>query len=375
MAAIVIVNGIGDTVVAFRGALVRDLVERGHAVTVSTPHPEEVSSHSVAEAVAALGARCVFSPLERTGLSPRSEWRTRQHYRELFEELRPDAVFVSNPKPIFHAVSAASAVGVARRVAMVTGLGYAFTGGSFKARVLRSVAVQLYRRALGDATHVYFQNQDDCDELARLGALAHAPTPRFIAGSGVDLTAFAAAPPAQGPPLFLMIARLLSEKGVREFAEAAHIVRKERPSWRFRLVGWIDRNPAAIRREELTEWVQRGTVEYAGRCDDVRDELRSAHVFVLPSYREGTPKSVLEAMAMARPVITTDTVGCRETIRNGVEGLLIAPRNVAALVDACLQLGDDPARCVEFGVAARRRAEERFDVRIVNAEIMEALGA
>jgi glycosyltransferase involved in cell wall biosynthesis len=121
--------------------------------------------------------------------------------------------------------------------------------------------------------------------------------------------------------------------------------------------------------------VQRGTVEYAGRCDDVRDELRSAHVFVLPSYREGTPKSVLEAMAMARPVITTDTVGCRETIRNGVEGLLIAPRNVAALVDACLQLGDDPARCVEFGVAARRRAEERFDVRIVNAEIMEALGA
>lgn len=375
MASVVIVNGIGDNVVAFRGALVRDLVARGHAVTVSTPTPVEVEPAGVARAVEALGARCVFSPLDRASLNPMSERRARAHYLALFRELRPDAVFVSNPKPIFHAIPAARAAGVARRVAMVTGLGYAFTGSSFKARVLRTIASRLYRRALGDATAVFFQNPDDRDELARCGALANAPEPRLVAGSGVDLDLFTAQPPCAGEPVFLMVARLLGDKGVREYAEAARLVRAERPTWRFRLVGWIDANPAAIRREELDAWVRDGAVEYAGRLDDVRDELARASVFVLPSYREGTPKSTLEAMASARPVITTDAIGCRETIRDRVEGLLVPPRDARALADACLRLGDDAEMRAKMGAHARRRAEERFDVRHVNAELMEALGA
>lgn len=375
MASIAIVNGIGDAVVAFRGALVRDLVARGHDVTVSTPRPAEVSADEVERAVAARGARCVFSPLERTSLNPLSERRARAHYRSLFDQLRPAAVFVSNPKPIFHAIPAARTAGVGRRVAMVTGLGFAFTGSSFKARVLRAVATGLYRRAFRDATHIFFQNRDDLDELDRLGALVDAPEPRLIAGSGVDVEAFAAAQPVPGPPVFLMVSRFLGDKGVREFAEAARIVRARRPSWRFRLVGWIDRNPAAIRQEELDAWVRDGVVECAGRLDDVREELRRASVFVLPSYREGTPKSVLEALATARPVITTDAIGCRETIRDGIEGLLVPPRDAPALAEACLRLGDDGAMRAEMGLAARRRAEERFDVRLVNAEIMEALGA
>jgi glycosyltransferase involved in cell wall biosynthesis len=377
MASIAIVNGIGDTVVAFRGALVRDLVARGHAVTVSTPTPVEADPAEIARAIAALGARCEFAPLDRTGLNPLSERRARAYYETLFRSVRPDAVFVSNPKPIFHAVPAARAAGVARRVAMVTGLGYAFTGQSFKARMLRMVASRLYRRALGDATAVLFQNPDDRDELARMGALANAPAPapRLVAGSGVDIDAFAARTPPDGPPVFLMVARLLGDKGVREYAEAARRVRAERPSWRFRLVGWIDSNPAAIGREELDAWTGSGTLEYAGRLDDVRPELARASVFVLPSYREGTPKSVLEALATGRPVITTDAVGCRETVRDGVEGLLVPPRDAAALARACLKLGDDAALRAAMGARARARAEERFDVRAVNAEIMEALGA
>lgn len=374
-ATIAIVNGIGDTVVAFRGALVRDLVARGHAVTVSTPTPLEVDPKSVARAIEDLGARCVFSPLDRTGLNPMSERRARAHYDALFREIRPDAVFVSNPKPIFYAIPAARAAGAARRVAMVTGLGYAFTGSSFKARVLRAVATRLYRGALSDATAVLFQNQDDRDELARRGALMRAPSPKIVAGSGVDLDRFAAAPMPDGPPVFLMVARLLGDKGVREFAEAARIVRAERPSWRFRLAGWIDANPAAIGREELDAWLRSGAVEYAGRLDDVRGEVAGASVFVLPSYREGTPKSVLEALATARPVITTDAIGCRETVRDGVEGLLVPPRDASALARACLRLGDDAALRAEMGARARQRAVEKFDVRLVNAAIMEALGA
>ena len=374
-ASIAIVNGIGDTVVSFRGALVRDLVARGHAVTVSTPVPAEVDPQAVARAIEALGARCVFSPLNRTGINPLSERRARAHYAEFFNGLRPDAVFVSNPKPIFHAIPAARAAGVARRVAMVTGLGYAFTGSSFKARVIRAVATRLYRSALSDATTVLFQNPDDRDELARRGALMKAPTPRIVAGSGVDVDAFAAMPQPEGPPTFLMVARLLGDKGVREYAEAARTVRAQRPSWRFRLVGWIDANPAAIRSEELDAWVREGSVEFAGRLDDVRGELARASVFVLPSYREGRPKSVLEALASARPVITTDAIGCRETVREGVEGLLVPPRDAQALARACLRLGDDPALRAAMGARARQRAVEQFDVRIVNAVIMEALGA
>ena len=375
MASIVIVNGIGDGVVAFRGALVRDLVARGHTVTVSTPTPVEVEPAAVTRAIQALGARCVFAPLDRTGLNPLAERRARAHYLALFRETRPDAVFVSNPKPVFHAIPAARAAGVPRRVAMVTGLGFAFTGTSFKARLLRALAERLYRAALGDATAVFFQNPDDRDELARCGALARAPAPRLIAGSGVDVEAFAAAPQPDGEPVYLMVSRLLGDKGVREFAEAARVVRARRPSWRFRLVGWIDANPAAIRSDELDAWVRGGVVEYAGRLDDVRDELARASVFVLPSYREGTPKSVLEALAAGRPVITTDAIGCRETIRDGVEGLLVPPRDAAALARACLRLGDDAALRAEMGVRARLRAVERFDVRRVNAEIIEALGA
>lgn len=375
MASIAIVNGIGDNVVAFRGALVRDLVARGHAVTVSTPTPVEVDPAAVARAIQALGARPVFSPLDRTGLNPLAERRARAHYLSLFREIRPDAVFVSNPKPVFHAIPAARAAGVARRVAMVTGLGYAFTGASFKARLLRALAERLYRAALGDATDVFFQNPDDRDELARCGALARAPKPRLIAGSGVDIEAFAAAPQPGGEPVFLMVSRLLGDKGVREFAEAARIVRAQRPAWRFRLVGWIDANPAAIRPSELDAWVREGAVESAGRLDDVRGELARASVFVLPSYREGTPKSVLEALSTGRPVITTDAVGCRETVRDGVEGLLVPPRDALALARACLRLGDDAALRAEMGARARRRAEDVFDVRRVNAAIADALGA
>lgn len=374
-ASIAIVNGIGDTVVAFRGALVRELVARGHSVTVSTPVPDEVDRQTVARAIEALGARCVFSPLKRTGLNPVSERKARAHYEAFFKDVRPDAVFVSNPKPIFHAVPAARAAGVARRVAMVTGLGYAFTGSSFKARVLRAVATRLYRNALADATTVLFQNPDDRDELARRGALMRAPTPRIVAGSGVDVEAFAAMPAPTGAPVFLMVARLIGDKGVREYADAARIVREQRPSWRFRLAGWIDTNPAAIRREELDAWVREGVIEYAGRLDDVRDELARASVFVLPSYREGAPKSVLEALATARPVVTTDAIGCRETVRDGVEGLLVPPRDAQALARACLRLGEDAALRVEMGARARQRAVEKFDVRLVNATIIEALGA
>ena len=371
----VVVNGIGDNVVAFRGALVRELVARGHRVVVSTPRPIERPADEVEREVRALGAECVFSPLDRTGVNPIRERAARRHYHELFDRLRPHGVFASNPKPVFHAIPAARAAGVPNRVAMVTGLGYAFISESLKARLLRIVARRLYARAMRDATAVLFQNDDDRGYFERTGLLPRDARASTVGGSGVDLAAFPERPAPAAAPVFLMVARLLGDKGVREFAEAARIVRAARPECRFRLVGWIDANPAAIRREELDEWIRAGTVEYAGRLDDVRDELAACSVFVLPSYREGTPKSTLEALATGRPVVTTDAPGCRETVEDGMNGLLVPPRDARALADACLALAADSGRREAMGRASRARAERRFDVRIVNAAIADALGA
>jgi glycosyltransferase involved in cell wall biosynthesis len=377
MSKIVVINGIGDAVVAFRGTLVRDLVARGHEVVVSTPLPREVDADVVRDEIAALGARCVFSPLDRTSMNPLRERAACKYFDRFLAELQPDAVFASNPKPIFYAIPAAARVGVPRRVAMVTGLGFAFTGSSLRARMLKVAATRLYRKACHDATAVIFQNDDDRAELAAIGALPETPTHLELlrcAGSGVDLEAFPVRDIANGPPVFLMVARLLKDKGVREFAAAARSVRAVMPDARFRLVGWIDENPSAIRRTELQAWIDAGDLEFAGRLTDVRPELANATVFVLPSYREGTPKSTLEALATGRAVITTDAPGCRETVRHGVNGLLVPVGDAQALAEACLRLARDPQLVRIMGRASRELAQEVFAAERVHAVIRKALG-
>ncbi len=378
MGTYVVVNTIGDTVVAFRGALVRELAARGHRVVVSTTlpdaGPDAIPAERVRAELAALGAETDFAPYARASLNPLGEWRARRHYRALFARLAPDGVFAANPKPVFHAIPAAAACGVPRRVAMITGLGYAFIGTTLKARVVRLAAARLYRGAIRSATTVFFQNEDDRLEFTRRDLLDGARDVRMCAGSGVDLERFAEIAPPAGPPVFTMVARLLADKGVREFAEAARIVRARRPDARFRLVGWIDANPTAVTRGEVDGWVREGILEFAGRVDDPRQELATASVFVLPSYREGTPKSTLEALATGRAIVTTDAPGCRATVDHGVNGLLVPPRDGPALAEACLALATDPARVAAMGAASRRKAAD-FDVRRVNAAIIDALGA
>lgn len=374
MARFVIVNGFGDAVIAFRGPLVSELVARGHEVIVSTPEPEEVPKERIAGGLAALGARCVFSPLRRTALSIAGERRTAAHYRNLFDETRPDGVFASNPKPVFHAIPAAHAAGVPRRVAMITGLGYAFVSRSVKARLLRLIALRLYRRAMRDATTVLFQNADDRRLFDDAGLVPAGTVVDATGGSGVDLAAF----PRRDVPRqarFLMVSRLIGDKGVREFVEAARTVRAQRDDCTFRLVGWADTNPSAIRGDELDAWRREGAVEFAGRLDDVRPELERCSVFVLPSYREGCPRSTLEALATGRAVITTDAPGCRETVEHGVNGLIVPPRDAAAIAGACLRLADDPELRERMGGASRALAERKFDAAAVATRIAAALGA
>ena len=373
MARILVANGIGDTFLSFRGPLVRALAARGHEVIVSTPHPEQASAEALTASIRALGAEPVLSPLKRTSLDPLGEHRARTHWRRLIEECRPDALLASNPKPVFHLPPIAAKAGVARRVALITGLGYAFVGTSAKARLLRAVACHLYKRALAASTAIVFQNDDDRAEFARRRLLPAGRPVDLVGGSGVDLAAFPETPPPAGAPTFLMVARLLGDKGVREFAAAARIVRAKRPDCRFRLVGWIDGNPAAIRRDELDAWIAAGDVHWAGRLDDVRPELAACSVFVLPSYREGTPRSTLEALAVGRPVVTTDVPGCRTTVIEGENGLLVPPRDATALAAAMLRLAEDAPLRERMGRASRALAASRFDVDAVNRTLIARL--
>jgi glycosyltransferase involved in cell wall biosynthesis len=195
-----------------------------------------------------------------------------------------------------------------------------------------------------------------------------------VGGSGVDLARFASAPLPPGPPTFLLIARLLRDKGVVEYVEAARRVRKRRPDARFQLLGPLDPNPAAISRAELEAWVAEGAIEYLGETRDVRPYLAKATVYVLPSYyREGLPRSIVEAMAMGRPIITTDAPGCRETTVDGQNGYLVPSRDSAALAAAAMRFADDPALAHAMGRRSRQIAEARFDVNRINAALLAAM--
>ncbi|MFO0827465.1 MAG: glycosyltransferase family 4 protein [Phycisphaerales bacterium] len=376
MASVALVGGFGDLVIKFRGPLIAELVRRGHRVDVCVPAPDEALHDTVLRELRALGANWIDVPLDRTGTNPRNEWRVRQFFRGYFREQRYDVVLAYNPKPIFHAVPAAKAAGVPTVGAMVTGLGFAFSGATLKARLLGAVARHLYRVAIRAADVVFFQNPDDRATFVDAGLIEPDKRVEMISGSGVDTAHYAASPvpPTTDAPVFLMIARLLRDKGVVEFADAARIVRREFPRARFRIVGWIDSNPAAISQEEFDAWIREGVIEYAGRMDDVRGELAQSSAFVLPSYREGTPKSVLEAMSVGRAILTTDAPGCRETVIEGENGYLVPVRDAKALADACIELCQKPELFQRLGARSRAYAESRFDSRTVNAQILKALG-
>jgi glycosyltransferase involved in cell wall biosynthesis len=288
-------------------------------------------------------------------------------------------VLAYNPKPIFHAVPAARGAGVPHVAAMVTGLGYAFTSTDLTARALAMVAMRLYRRALPMAGTVIFQNDDDRQFFEHLGLLAGVRAVHRIPGSGVDLSRFRYVPPE--PPgsiaTFLFAGRLLKDKGLVDFIEAARALRALRTdesTFRFRVAGMLDSNPSAVSASDLEQWSRGGMVELLGRLEDVRPALAACSVFVLPSYREGIPMAILEAMATGRAVVTTDVPGCRETIVDGESGMLVPPGAPAALAVALEQFLEDRTLAARMGAAARVRAEREFDSRAVNARVIRAMG-
>ncbi|OWT58466.1 glycosyl transferase [Candidimonas nitroreducens] len=305
-------------------------------------------------------------PMTRSGANPLGELRTLWALWRLFRRLRPDLVHAVTIKPVLYGGMAARLARVPAFVAAISGLGYVFAAPPSRYDLLRGAACFMYRLALRHPnSRVIFQNDSDREMLARIGAIVPQQV-LMIRGSGVDLDAFPAVPEPDGPPVAIMAARLLADKGVREFVQAARLSAGHVSGLRWQLVGSPDPgNPATITDAELQQWSREATVQCLGQRSDIAALYAAAHIVVLPSYREGLPKSLVEAAACGRAVVTTDVPGCRDAIEPDVTGLLVPVRDAAALAAAVQRLAGDDALRRRFGAAGRGLAEREFDVRHV----------
>lgn len=365
---IIVAASLAYSLTNFRGPLIARMVQAGHRVIACAP---DADGPVIAE-LAALGVEFRRVPMDRTGRNPLHDVRTCLAYLRIFRAERPSLVIAYTQKPIIYAGLALRAVRNTDFIPIVTGLGYVFSEAK-RNRRLQALTVRLFRASLKRASQVLVFNDDDARELRRRGMVTDRQTLSRLPGSGVDLVRFRRHPVPGGPSTFLLIARLLSDKGLREFAEAAAIVRTRFPTARFQLVGPFDSNPAAIPRDEVEGWVRSGRVEYLGATDDVVPHLAACTVYVLPSYREGLPRTVLEAMAVGRAIITTDAPGCRDTVEQGGNGFLVAPRSAQELAAAMLRFCEDPALAPRMGARSRTLAETRYDAVQVSRQTMEAI--
>ncbi|CAM5785239.1 glycosyltransferase family 4 protein [Castellaniella caeni] len=351
----------------FRGDWIRSLRADGMRVLCLAPDYTDADRAAVRH----LGAEPFDYSLQRTGMNPLRDLRDAWALARLLRRLQPDISFAFSTKPVIYGTLAAWLARVPRRLAMIEGVGFVFTDAgrplSLGRRVLRRAVALLYRLALSRAHRVIFLNPDDRGDFVARG-LAPAARSVVLGGIGVDLDAWAPVPVVQDPVTFLLVARLLREKGIIEYVAAARAVRSRYPATRFLLLGGLDTNPGGLGHADVQAWVDEGVLEWPGHAD-VRPWMAQASVFVLPSWREGVPRSTQEAMAMGRPVITTDAPGCRETVVDGVNGRCVPVRDTGALVRAMIGFIQEPESIATMGAASRQLAQERFDVHRINARL------
>jgi glycosyltransferase involved in cell wall biosynthesis len=342
-------------------------------------HVATMDGPAVAD-IQALGMTHHAIPMTRSGKHPLQELGTLLALIRLFRRLRPDIVHLVTIKPVLYGGIAARLTRVPGMVAAISGLGFVFLSNSLKMKLVRAVVARLYRLALGHPnSRVIFQNGSDRDLLKSLGAVRDAQVV-MIRGAGVDLNEYRAQPEPPAPPVVVtMVARLLRDKGVQEFVQAARLLRERGLPVTMQLVGGVDAgNPASATQAEVDAWQREGCVLALGERSDVAALYAASHIAVLPSYREGLPKSLIEAAACARAVVTTDVPGCRDAIEPGETGLLVPVRDAQALADAIARLAEDAALRQRMGAAGRTLAEREFNIERVarvQVELYDALSA
>ncbi|WP_300474608.1 glycosyltransferase family 4 protein [uncultured Psychrobacter sp.] len=366
-------------VLNFRGKLLQDIAALGYEIHVVAPDLKAYATDY--NILSELGYSLHEVPMQRTGTNPIADTKMLMAMYSLLHEIQPDFMLSYTIKPVIYGTLAAWLAKVPNRFVLISGLGYTFqqVEETSKRTVFQKLVHSMYQQALKKSSKVFFQNTDDRDLFKSL-KLVQPTTPTVVVnGSGVDLSEYNVLPLPRDnngaiKSSFLLIARLLKDKGIIEYVAAAERVKQLYPEAEFHLVGGLDENPAAISELQLDEWIAQGDITYWGQIKDVRPAIEACSVYVLPSYREGTSRSVLEAMSMGRAIITTDAPGCRETVIAGENGYLVSVKAVDELVEAMTQFIEQPALYEQMGQMSRRIALEKYDVKKVNDHMLSEMG-
>lgn len=351
----------------FRIDMMQSFIQRGHTVYALGNESEDEWTEFFAQK----GICYRQISVQRNGTNPLKDLKSISSIKNVLSEIMPDKIFTYQAKTIIYGTIAANKLGITEVYPLIAGLGSLFLNGGLKTKVIRKILLSEYKYSMRKCPSVFFQNNDDLSVFEECGVIKNQNV-TLLHGSGVNLEKFTIQPmPNQFA--FLCISRLIKDKGVYEYLKACEIIKKNNPYIRCLLVGPFDSNPTSLQPEELKQFIDNGTVEYFGEQPDVLPYIAQSSVYVLPSYREGTPKTVLESMACQRAVITTDVPGCRETVDDGVNGMLVPAKDVNSLVSAMQSMIDNPDEVARMAKNGRKKAEEIFDVKIINAAICNTM--
>lgn len=368
MLKIIIIGALPSSLINFRGELIKSFISHGHQVVA-------MASNANADEVVDIqnhGVKYIDYEVQRNGLNPFADIKTLTSFKAVFKKEKPDVVLAYTIKPVIWGGIAAQFYPNIKFYGLITGLGFAFQKGSLKRSILSFIATTLYRLALFKAQKVIFQNPDNLQVFVDNNIIAKKKTKR-VHGSGVNLAHYSRTDLPDSSPVFLTIARLLGEKGLREYAQAARLVKGKYPQAIFRIVGPEDPSPDGIPTSEVNEWNELGIIEYLGSSNDVRPFINECSIFVLASYHEGMPRTVLEAMAIGRPILTTNVPGCRETVISGENGFLVEKANVEQLADKIIWFIENKEQWQEMADKSHRLAKERYDVHKVNDSLLKIM--
>lgn len=358
----------GKSLINFRGELIRSIVAKGHKVYCVSIEPDS----EIGEAVRSLGAHYYQIGGDRTGIGIGGGLKMIRDYMRFYNNIKPDVCFLYMSKPVAFGGFAAVRCKVPHINILVNGLENAYYRHTAKDWLVRQVMSFFYKYVGRHSDNVFIQNHDILDVFKQENILVK-DNARIVLGSGVDMNHFRKKP-LPSKPVFLMIARLLWSKGIREYLEAIKTVKQSLPEAEFMLVGGLDENDEAISKTDLDKFINEYSIKYIGQVSDVRPYIEQASVYVLPSYHEGIPRSVLEAMAMGRTVITTEAPGCRETVKDDESGFLVPVKDSKILAERIMTLAKDSTLRQKMGDAAYERCKSVFEVGIINDYQISEMG-
>jgi len=367
---IVIITSFAKSIVPFEGTLIEELVSRGLTVYVICPD----YNSKIMEEIIKLGGVPINYYLDRTGVNPFKDILSICSLMKILKSIKPDIVLTENIKPNLYGSLVSYLLKIPKNYMMITGFGYVFIKdtNNIKKKLVRAIVKIMYKIAGRLSNKVFFLNEDDKTDFIRMKIISEGRSV-LLGGRGVNLSEWLQSPPHLTPFTFTFIGRLLHEKGIIEYIKAAELIKEKYFDIKFIVIGPLDSNPSSIPESYIKSWVARGLIEWIPWTDDIKSYLKRTSVFVLPSYREGVPRSAQEALAMSRPIITTDVPGCRETVIDRKNGFLVPPENVSSLAMAMEYFLKEPELIEIMGIESRKLAEQRFNVFEKNRKIINEI--